>query len=96
MFIQEFNVRKRLDLEELQKEMLDEAKDDGKLSAEQADWMMREHQKNQIEVKRVYGDEMARQRMILNEKLERRRLMAQAKVYTIWISNITTFISFLV
>ena len=73
-------MRKRLGVEELQNEMLDETKEQAQLSSEQADWLMREHQKNQIEVKRVYGEELARQRMVLNEKLERRRLLAQAKV----------------
>ncbi len=75
-------------MEDLQNEMLEETKETGKLSTEQAEWMMREHHRNQQEVKRVYSDEMARQRMVLNEKLERRRLLAQAKVTLLnnWIN----------
>ena len=69
-----------MNLKELQQEMMDEVKLNGKLSAEQAQWLMNEYYKNQANIEQIYDDEISRQRMILEEKLARRRAMADIQV----------------
>ena len=53
----------------------------GKLNPEQYDWLMKEHFKNQATVEKLFDDEISRQRMILQEKLARRRLLAETTVH---------------
>ena len=48
--------------------------------AEQAEWLMKEHFKNQAAIEKIYDDEISRQRMALEEKLARRRALAQEHV----------------
>ncbi len=48
--------------------------------AEQAEWLMKEHFKNQTAIAKIYDDEISRQRMTLEEKLARRRALAEANV----------------
>ena len=64
----------------LQQEYLEDVGKQGQLSEEQADWLMKEHFKNQTAVDKLYDDEISRQRMVLEEKLARRRALAEAKV----------------
>ena len=73
-------MRKQIGLQELQTDTINLVKDEGKLTNQQADWLMQQHLNTQVEVKRIYNDELSRQRMMLNEKLERRKLMAQQAV----------------
>ena len=73
-------MRKRLGLEEAQDNLLQDIKEGEKLSLEQSEWMMNEHMKNVLHVKKLYNEEMSNQRMALNERLERRRMMANKKV----------------
>ncbi len=49
-------------------------------TAEQAEWLMKEHFKNQGAIERLYDDEISRQRATLEEKLARRRAHAQRHV----------------
>lgn len=72
-------------LKELQQETLDDVKKEGKLTEQQADWMMKEYLQNQAGVDRIFDEEVARQRMILEEKLARRRELAQRAVCWILI-----------
>lgn len=55
----------------------------GQLHAEQADWLIKEHKRQQEAVHRMYDEEISRQRMVLEEKLARRRALAQASVSTL-------------
>ncbi len=41
---------------------------------------MKEHFKNQTSIEKIYDDEISRQRMALEEKLARRRALAEANV----------------
>ena len=78
--LQEFAIRKRMGIKELQQGMMSEVITQGQLHAEQADWLMKEHKKQQDGVHRMYDEEISRQRMVLEEKLARRRALAQASV----------------
>lgn len=78
--LQEFAIRKRMGIKELQQGMMSEVITQGQLHAEQADWLMKEHKKQQDSVHRMYDEEISRQRMVLEEKLARRRALAQASV----------------
>ncbi|ELT95533.1 hypothetical protein CAPTEDRAFT_186105 [Capitella teleta] len=75
----EFSIRKRMGIKGKQQDYLDGVRKDAQLSEEQADWMMNEHIKNQSAVDKLYDDEISRQRMVLEEKLARRRALAEAK-----------------
>nr|KAG5698070.1 hypothetical protein BaRGS_016718 [Batillaria attramentaria] len=74
----EFAIRKRMGIKELQQGLMTEVITQGKLNVEQADWLIKEHKKQQEAVHRMYDDEISRQRMVLEEKLARRRALAQA------------------
>ena len=52
------------------------------VTAEQAEWLMKEHFKNQATIEKIYDDEISRQRMALEEKLARRRALATEHVRT--------------
>ena len=67
-------------IKELQQGMMSEAISQGRLQTEQAEWLMKEHKKQQEAVHRMYDEEISRQRMMLEEKLARRRALAQASV----------------
>ncbi|KAK7484926.1 hypothetical protein BaRGS_00023846 [Batillaria attramentaria] len=71
-------LRKRMGIKELQQGLMTEVITQGKLNVEQADWLIKEHKKQQEAVHRMYDDEISRQRMVLEEKLARRRALAQA------------------
>ena len=64
--------------------MMSEVISQGQLQAEQADWLIKEHKKQQDAVHRMYDEEISRQRMVLEEKLARRRALAQASV-SVWV-----------
>ena len=78
--LQEFAIRKRMGIKELQQGLMSEVITQGQLNAEQADWLIKEHKKQQEGVHRMYDEEISRQRMVLEEKLARRRALAQASV----------------
>ncbi|XP_076436466.1 limbin-like [Babylonia areolata] len=74
----EFAIRKRMGIKEQQQSMLGEVVSKGQLQAEQAEWLMKEHRRQQEAVHRMYDEEISRQRMVLEEKLARRRALATA------------------
>ncbi|XP_052251546.1 trichohyalin-like isoform X1 [Dreissena polymorpha] len=74
----EFAIRSRMGIKELQLQALQDVKDQGKLSDQQIKWLLAEHQKNQKALEGMYDDEISRQRMNLEEKLARRKALAQA------------------
>lgn len=78
--LQEFAIRKRMGIKELQQKMITDVITNGKLNEEQAEWLMKEHKKQQEAVHRMYDEEISRQRMSLEEKLARRIALAQASV----------------
>ena len=82
MFViqQEFAVRNRMGMKELQQQALNEIVDQGKLTKQQADWLLAEHLKNQKALEGMYDEEISRQRQVLEEKLARRKALAQAAV----------------
>ena len=52
---------------------------DGNFSMEQAEWLLKEHARQQEYLASLYDDEISRQRMLLNEKIARRKALG-AKV----------------
>ncbi|KAK3095945.1 hypothetical protein FSP39_021134 [Pinctada imbricata] len=75
----EFAIRKRMGMKEIQQEMLDEVVREGQLSHEKADWLIKEHRETQKKIDNMYDEEIARQRLVLEEKLERRKALAKAE-----------------
>ena len=67
-------------LKEIQKRYLDDLQEAAELSTEQADWLMKEHVKNQGRIDKLYDDEISQQRMMLEEKLAKRRMLAEKAV----------------
>lgn len=74
----EFAIRGRMGMKEIQLQALTDVKDQGKLSDQQMKWLLEEHQKNQKALEGLYDEEISRQRMLLEEKLARRKALAQA------------------
>lgn len=72
-------------LKEIQLQALTDIKDQGKLSDQQMKWLLSEHHKNQKNLETMYDDEISRQRMVLEEKLARRKALAQAAVRHFYI-----------
>ena len=60
--------------------MLNEAGEIGLLNQQKVNWMLNEHKATQEKLENVYDEEISRQRMLLEEKLERRRAMAKTSV----------------
>lgn len=67
-------------MKELQQGMLNEAGEIGLLNQQKVNWMLNEHKATQEKLENVYDEEISRQRMLLEEKLERRRAMAKTSV----------------
>ncbi|KAJ8317460.1 hypothetical protein KUTeg_005364 [Tegillarca granosa] len=74
----EFAIRKRMELKELEQNTIDELQGQGKLSQEKVDWLIKEHKNTQNKLEKLYDEEISRQRMLLEEKLERRKALAKA------------------
>ena len=72
-------------IKEIQIQALTDVKDQGKLSDQQMKWLMAEHLKNQKNLESMYDDEISRQRMVLEEKLAKRKALAQAAVSCDWM-----------
>nr|XP_006817905.1 PREDICTED: limbin-like [Saccoglossus kowalevskii] len=75
----EFAIRKRMAVKAIQHQLLDDVKTEGNLTEEQADWLMKQHKKNMNTLEKFMDDEISRQRMLLDEKLARRRALAESK-----------------
>ena len=67
-------------MKELQQQVLNDVIDKGQLTKQQADWLLAEHLKNQKALEGMYDEEISRQRQVLEEKLARRKALAQAAV----------------
>ena len=83
-------MRKRMGIKTAQQDFLDDVIKESNLPhGEQVDWIMKEHFKNQGALEKMYDDEISRQRMVLEEKLARRKALAQISVsithFTIYI-----------
>lgn len=77
---QEQAIGKRMGIKELLQGLIQDTVSQGHLQEEQADWLVKEHKKQQEAVHRMYDEEISRQRMVLEEKLARRRALAKAAV----------------
>ncbi|OWF43866.1 trichohyalin-like [Mizuhopecten yessoensis] len=69
----EFAARERINQKELQKTMLKDLEVDGNLHDEKVQWLLDEHKESQKRLDLSYDNEISKQRMQLEEKLERRR-----------------------
>ena len=67
-------------MKELQQQTLNDVVEQGKLTKQQADWLLSEHLKNQKALEGMYDEEISRQRQVLEEKLARRKALALAAV----------------
>lgn len=67
-------------IKELQIQALNDVKDQGKLSDQQMKWLLAEHMKNQKTLEGLFDEEISKQRMSLEEKLARRKALAQSAV----------------
>ena len=80
-WFQELSIRKRLGIKQAQQEYLEDVIKEGNLPVgEQVDWLIKEHMKNQGTLEKLYDDEVSRQRMVLEEKLAKRRALAAMAV----------------
>lgn len=67
-------------MKELQQDQLEEVMTQGHLVGEKADWLLEEHRKVQAQMEKMYDEEVARQRILLEEKLEKRKALAKLEV----------------
>lgn len=67
-------------MKELQQDQLEEVMTQGHLVGEKADWLLEEHRKVQAQMEKMYDKEVARQRILLEEKLEKRKALAKLEV----------------
>ncbi|XP_059163330.1 trichohyalin-like [Physella acuta] len=74
----EYSTRKRVGIKELQQQFVNEVISSEVLPSEKADWLIKEHKRQQEEIAKKYDDEISLQRMLLEEKLAKRRALAQA------------------
>ncbi|XP_033757199.1 myosin heavy chain, striated muscle-like isoform X2 [Pecten maximus] len=78
----EFVARERINQKELHSNMLKDLEVDGKLNDEKVQWLLSEHKESQKRLEHVYDDEISKQRMHLEEKLERRRGLSKLSEQT--------------
>ncbi|XP_022091836.1 trichohyalin-like [Acanthaster planci] len=74
----EIAIRKRLGVKSLQEGYLDEVILQSKLDEDAAARLLREHRSNMQDLETAMDDELSRQRMLLEEKLAKRRALAQS------------------
>lgn len=74
----EFAIRRHIAMKDLQKECLSDVKKQGNLTDEQMKWLFAEYQRNQKALDNMYDEEISKQRMILEEKLAKRKALAKA------------------
>ncbi|XP_041369582.1 limbin-like [Gigantopelta aegis] len=73
----EYAIKKRMGSKEVQQTLLDDTVAQGQLRQEQAEWLMKEHKRQQEAIHRMYDEEISQQRIVLEEKLARRKALAQ-------------------
>ena len=78
--LQEFAVRRRMGMKEIQQDLLEDVMQQGHLVGEKADWLLEEHRKVQSQLEKMYDEEVARQRILLEEKLEKRKALIKLEV----------------
>lgn len=61
-------------------ETLQGLKEKNGLVEEKADWLLKEHAKNTALIDRMYDNELCRQKLVLEEKLAKRRALAELSV----------------
>ena len=76
----EYAIRKRMGIKELQSHYIEDVVNEGELNAQKAEWLIKQHKEQQEAIHAMYDDEISRQRMNLEEKLARRKALAQASV----------------
>ncbi|KAI8789816.1 trichohyalin, partial [Biomphalaria glabrata] len=74
----EYSVRKRIGIKEIQQQFINDVIKDGDMTSTKAEWLLKQHRQQQDEIAHKYDDEISRQRMILEEKLAKRRTLAHA------------------
>ena len=83
-------MRKRMRIKSSQQEYLDDVIGEAGLPhGEQVDWIMKEHFKNQGAIEKMFDDEISRQRMVLDEKLARRKALANISVCAHLVTPLT-------
>lgn len=55
-------------------------KDANHLSDEKFEWILSQHRENQLELDRIFDEQLSRQKFVLEEKLNRRRMLLQISV----------------
>ncbi|XP_056006535.1 trichohyalin-like isoform X2 [Ostrea edulis] len=73
----EFAVRRRMGMKEIEQDLLGDVIQQGHLVGEKAEWLLEEHRKVQSQMEKMYDEEVARQRFILEEKLEKRKALVK-------------------
>ncbi|XP_071494829.1 limbin-like [Diadema antillarum] len=73
----EYATKKRIAIKTIQQEYLDQAILQGGLDEDQARALLQEHHQSMATVERLMDEEMSRQRMALEEKLNKRKLLAK-------------------
>lgn len=77
---QEFSLRKRIQTKESHQALLHELKEKSVVPEEQAAWLLKEHAQNVGNLERIHDDELCRQKLVLEEKLAKRRALAELSV----------------
>ncbi|GFO40994.1 limbin, partial [Plakobranchus ocellatus] len=72
----EYAMQKRTGIKEIQQHFISDAVEMGSLNVEKSEWLMKQHKELQEEIHKKYDNEISLQRMVLEEKLTRRRALA--------------------
>ena len=67
-------------VKEIETHYIEDVIKEGDLNTQKADWIMKQFKEQQDAIHSLYDDEISRQRMHLEEKLARRKALAQASV----------------
>lgn len=67
-------------MKEIEQDLLGDVIQQGHLVGEKAEWLLEEHRKVQSQMEKMYDEEVARQRFILEEKLEKRKALVKIEV----------------
>lgn len=73
-------MKRRIQMKELQQATLNELKSKTEMPDEMAAWLMKEHANNVAHLEKIHDDELCRQKLVLEEKLAKRRALAELSV----------------
>ncbi|XP_067937333.1 limbin-like [Watersipora subatra] len=73
----EFSLKKRIQTKEIQQNVLNDLKTKSNMPEKQAAWLLKEHAQNVHKLERIHDDELCRQKLVLEEKLAKRRALAE-------------------